>query len=286
MKNIKSQFVFNKQQRIGVFLLVLLIVALQLVYFTVDFSSDDKGKYTNEELFAFQEGIDSITLANKKQERVIHPFNPNFISDYKGYVLGMSTEEIDRLHVFRKQNKYVNSSKEFQQVTQLSDSLLSVIAPYFKFPDWVVKRQQENYKKAKEANSYNRNLNTTKAKDLVRAVELDYKMAYRVVNFRDKLGGFVSMDQLLDVYDLSPKNVLLIRKKFQLKTIPEIQKININLADVSELASIVYINNSLAQSIVDERLLREGFKSLDELKFVERFPEEKLERIKLYLTLK
>lgn len=114
---------------------------------------------------------------------------------------------------------------------------------------------------------------------------MDYKTASRIVNFRDKLGGFLSMDQLLDVYSLSKLEDSLIRKNFQLKTIPKIKKININLADASELASLVYINNSLAQNIIEERLLREGFKSLEELKFVEQFPEDKLERIKLYLIL-
>ena len=43
--------------------------------------------------------------------------------------LGMSTEEIDRLHTFRSKNKWVNSEKEFQRVTKISDSLLKKIAP-------------------------------------------------------------------------------------------------------------------------------------------------------------
>ena len=53
----------------------------------------------------------------------------------------MSIEEIDRLHSFRKKNKYVNSIEEFQELTKMSDSLLNKISPYFKFPDWVVKRE-------------------------------------------------------------------------------------------------------------------------------------------------
>ena len=40
-------------------------------------------------------------------------------------------------YLFRKQNKFVNSDKEFQEVTKISDSLLKAISPYFKFPDWV-----------------------------------------------------------------------------------------------------------------------------------------------------
>jgi hypothetical protein len=54
---------------------------------------------------------------------LLYPFNPNFITDFKGYKLGMSVQEIDLLE-YRKGNKYVNSPKEFQAVTQVSDSLL------------------------------------------------------------------------------------------------------------------------------------------------------------------
>lgn len=49
----------------------------------------------------------------------------------------MSVEQIDRLLAYRKQGKFANSPKEFQQVTGISDSLLNAISPYFKFPDWV-----------------------------------------------------------------------------------------------------------------------------------------------------
>ena len=42
----------------------------------------------------------------------------------------MSTQEIDRLLAFRKENKFGNAAEEFQQVTKISDSLLKVISPY------------------------------------------------------------------------------------------------------------------------------------------------------------
>ena len=49
----------------------------------------------------------------------------------------MSNEQIDRLLAFREQGKWINSKEQFQEVTLVSDSLLNVISPLFKFPDWV-----------------------------------------------------------------------------------------------------------------------------------------------------
>ncbi len=91
-----------------------------------------------KELDKFQKEIDSLKMVEIENSKPkIYPFNPNYITDYKGYTLGMSVEEIDRLLEFRKQDKWINSAEQFQQVTQVSDSLLNAISPYFKFPEWV-----------------------------------------------------------------------------------------------------------------------------------------------------
>lgn len=282
MKNIKSHFVFTKQQRRGIFALLLLIIGLQCVYFFADFSSDAKSsELETQKIVAFQEEVDSLALLQESKKYEIHPYNPNFITDYKGYVLGMSVQEIDRLHEFRKLNKYVNSAKEFQDVTKVSDSLLKVMSPKFKFPDWVNK----THNREKNNKGYQKDLNKAEAKDIFKATALEYRIAYRIINFREQLGGFVTLGQLKDVYGISEEQVAIVQQKFVLKTIPNIKKINVNLATVSELSSLGYINEYLANNIVDERVLREGFKSLDDLKYVSKFPVDKLERIKLYLTL-
>jgi len=138
MENFKSHFVFNAQQRNGILFLIFLIVGLLGVYYFVDFSEEKALDLNSPEIISMQKEIDSlrkIEIASRKPK--LYPFNPNFITDFKGYTLGMSLEEIDRLHKFRAKDKWINSVKDFQKVTKVSDSLLSVISPYFKFPEWV-----------------------------------------------------------------------------------------------------------------------------------------------------
>ncbi len=71
--------------------------------------------------------MDSLKNHQPKASLKIYPFNPNYMTDYKGYTLGLSTAELDRLFVFRKKGNFVNSAKDFQTVTQVSDSLLNEI---------------------------------------------------------------------------------------------------------------------------------------------------------------
>ena len=131
LEHIESHFLYTKQQRNGILLLLSLIFTIQLIYCAIDFRVDALDSFDEREVHAFQKQIDSLKqLAIERSKPKVYPFNPNFISDYKGYQLGMSTAEIDRLHAFRKKNKYVNSAKDFQKVTKVSDSLLQKIEPY------------------------------------------------------------------------------------------------------------------------------------------------------------
>ncbi|KKL84324.1 hypothetical protein LCGC14_1965840, partial [marine sediment metagenome] len=66
---------------------------------------------------------------------------------------------------------------------------------------------------------------------------------------------------------------------------PSIKKINVNTASVYQVANLVYIQKSVAESIIEYRNVNNGILSLDELKNIEGFPYEKIDRIALYLSL-
>ena len=288
--NIKSHFTFSIKQRNGIFLLLFIIVSLQCAYFFVSFSSVEIS-INKDELKVFQNEIDALRLVEiEKSKPKIYPFNPNFITDFKGYTLGMSNEEIDRLLKFRQQNNWVNSEKQFQSVTKISDSLLSVISPYFKFPDWVTnpkpKAASYQYNNAPKTFTQKIDLNKASAKQLRRVNGIGEKLSERIVKYRNKFeGGFIADIQLQDVYGLSSEVINRITNEFTVKTPRQIKKINVNIATVDELVTIQYIDYEIANNIVEQRILREGFTSLDELSKIEDFPINKLEIIKLYLAL-
>ena len=291
MKNIKSHFTFTKQQRSGIFVLLLLILILQCIYFFVDFSSEEF-KVNQNDLAEFQAEIDSLKLLKLEESKPkVYPFNPNFITDYKGYRLGMSADEIDRLLAFRRQDKWVNSVKDFQTVTKVSDSLLAEISPQFKFPDWVTNpkpKTQYSYSKNSKPKTFEQklNLNTATASQLKKVNGIGEKLSVRIVTYRTKLGGsFIADVQLQDVYGLSPEVIERTLNEFTVKDAKPIVKFNLNTATLEELVTIQHIDYEIAHFIIEERTLRDGFKSLDELTKVKDFPVKKIEIIKLYLTL-
>jgi len=287
----KSHFQFTRKQRSGIFLLLILIFAVQLIYFLIDFSSNDV-LIEDEDLSIFQAELDSLKLLKKESSKPkIYPFNPNFITDYKGYTLGMSNSEIDRLHDFRSKDQWINSKSEFQKVTKISDSLLAEISPYFKFPDWVTNpkpRNRFNADNKNEPKTFQQkiDLNTATTEQLRKVNGIGEKLSERIVNYRERMGSsFVADVQLQEIYGLSPEVIERVLNEFTVKTAKPIIKLNLNSATTEELVTIRHIDYEIAHNIIETRTLLEGFNDLDELLKVKDFPVNRIEIIKLYLTL-
>lgn len=290
LRGIKSYFAFSAEQRTGIMILFTIIIILQSVYFFVDFNTTQSVSPNKQKWLAMQSKIDSLKELNPKYIVKIYPFNPNFITDYKGYKFGMSVLEIDRLLDYRKENKYVNSAKEFQAVTQVSDSLLSAIAPYFKFPDWVKNKMNnkgyvkyENKAFAKKEKVALIDINLATQEDLIKIYGIGEVIALRILKLKESLGGFVSMEQMNDVWGLSPEVVENLNSHFKVYALPLLHKIDINNASLKEISQFSYFRYALAKEIVTYRSMNGDIKNVEDLIKIKGFPVEKANIIALYL---
>jgi DNA uptake protein ComE-like DNA-binding protein len=287
---------FSKGHYFGIAILICSIGLLQLFIYWFNNQKDTASlDLTQEEknwLLA-QNEIDSIKVVNQENSNKIYPFNPNFISDYKGYKLGMTETQIDILHQFRKQNKYVNSNAEFQKLTGVSNEWMKQYAPYFKFPDWVTNKTSKNYQ-SKYENTYQKfdkketkivvqDLNKANQAELEKVYMIGEKLALKIISERERFGNFASMDQLGFIWGISPEAIADLNKKFQIKTSGNLKKININTSTIKELQQFPYFNYTIAKNIVTFRSMNGDFKSSEDLTNVKQFPLEKLKIIALYL---
>lgn len=285
----KSHFEMHSRFRNGVFVFSILIFLLLILFY---FYPSHQGEVTSlKELAEFQSQIDCLKkeaiLVKKAYD--LKPFNPNFISDYKGYVLGLSPVELDRLYRYRKRGKWINSITDFKKVTAVSDSLLTVISPLFSFPDWTQgSKKTISFSKNKDPiKSFAKkgDLNEIDMETLEKEIGVPDFIAERIVAYRNKIEGFVSDLQLKDVSGLYDHQRTKILLSYTVKTPVKINKVNINTATVKELMSVPYFDFETALEIKDFVLENNGILDFKELVKIEGFSLEKIDRIELYLRL-
>lgn len=110
------------------------------------------------------------------------------------------------------------------------------------------------------------------------------KLAARIVAFREKLGGFYSVEQVSETYGLPDSTFQKIKSRLQADD-NGLRKINLNTATKDELKAHPYIRWNLANVIVEYRNQHGTFKSLDELKNIALVNETTFEKIVHYLSL-
>jgi DNA uptake protein ComE-like DNA-binding protein len=290
----KSHFWYHKRQRNGIFLLGIGILIFQAFIVLVDFSSDEKVDIEIARILRFQKKIDSLKVISIKDRRPkIYPFNPNYITDYKGAQLGMSLDQIDKLLTFRKTGKFVNSKKEFQKLTNISDSLLNQISPYFKFPDWVLKRNENTNTTSQNKTFYAKktkhirtttDINKATKDDLQTIYGIGVQLSERIIKYRSKLQGFSTEKQLYEVWGLEQKTATNVMAVFKLLELPNIQKSNVNTVTFRELLKNPYIDYELCKLIFNYRDEVAELQDISELKNIIGFPLDLYDRIVLYLV--
>ena len=102
--------------------------------------------------------------------------------------------------------------------------------------------------------------------------------ARKVMEYGERLGGYVSVDQLDEIEDfpLDAKDYLVIEN-------PSPKKLNVNRLSLNELRRHPYINFYQARAITDYRRLHGPIRSLDDLRLSKDFPPEVIERLKPYV---
>ena len=109
------------------------------------------------------------------------------------------------------------------------------------------------------------------------------KLSARILSFREKLGGFYSVEQVGETYGLPDSTFQKIKGRLQVNG-DAVRKIDVNTATKDELKAHPYIRWNLANAIVEYRNQHGAFKTLDELKNIALIDEVTFTRIVPYLT--
>lgn len=272
----QPRFVLSKPQQGAVFVLLICLISVQ--FFRYFSSVEGEQILSLVATLLNEQKLDSLQLLVEVKTGINFTFNPNFISDYKAYTLGLSVSELTRLKDYLIKGKWINSAQEFQRVSRISDSLLEVLKPQFKFPEFI----QKSSFKTPSKSLIKKDINTADVKALQAISGIGPALSERIVKYRTYLSGFSEMDQCYEVYGLDSLVVQKLIKQFDIQTPPKIVKLNINTASLDELQKTPYLSRQEARAIIAYRTKNTLVTTAILSELFDEFPNKKA-RIKLYL---
>ena len=304
---IKSYFTFNKRERNGVlilsFIIVLLLFSNYLLPYVfpperVDFSTFE------QEIDAFKvaqssysDSIEKVKrnykrgFNNKPNPSIIQyfDFDPNQLPEEKWKQLGLKDWQVKVINNYQNKGGKFYKKEDFRKIYGIAPELYASLEPYIIIPD--LKKDmpntfnKNNYTESKtKAGPLIIELNTADTLTLTKLKGIGSVYSQRIIKYRDLLGGFIKMEQLLEIYGMDS---VLYKSVSSQSKIDEnyIKKININKCTLSDIKKHPYIKHHVAVSIINYREQHGHYKEIQEIKKSHLVNEELYLKLAPYLTV-
>ncbi|HBK89122.1 MAG: helix-hairpin-helix domain-containing protein [Cyclobacteriaceae bacterium] len=211
------------------------------------------------------------------QPRMI-AFDPNQVSDSLLVRMGLSPRMAERWINFRNKGAQFRTWQDVSKLYGIDSSWVHRAIPFMRFP---VPKSYQFTRKKKEQSPVDINLADTTQLDAVYGIGA--ALARRITNYRSRLGGFVRMEQLYEVYGLDSVVVKTLMKKFFVSSDFSPVKISWQQATAEELSKHPYIRRKEAQAIAAWCMQHKGKLSVADLTQIHGISAEWIQRIQPYL---
>jgi competence ComEA-like helix-hairpin-helix protein len=225
------------------------------------------------------------SLSKSFENGELFRFDPNTLSVGGWQRLGLSERTSRTIENYRSKGGKFYKPEDIQKIWGLPSGF------YERVKDYIAIAAKESSYPTNQYKPYARTEKKVLAVDINQADTSAFialpgigsKLAARIVNFRDKLGGFYSIDQVGETYGLPDSTFQAIKTSLHLSG--SVKTLNVNTATKDELKAHPYIRWNLANAIVEYRNQHGAFKTLDDLKNIAVIDEATFERIVHYLSL-
>jgi competence protein ComEA len=260
-----------------------------------DSSNDHYQKSDQENAFTYQ--YDKRKSSYNEKEIIkgeLFYFDPNTITGSEWKRLGLRDKTITTIENYRSKGGHFYKAEDLQRIYGLYDDEYERLKPYIKIESNPSKTNQElvsikSKDETQPAKTYAArysiiDVNTADTTAFISLPGIGSKLAARIVTFREKLGGFYSIEQIGETYGLPDSTFQKIKQYLKLDN-PSVKKININTATADEMKAHPYIKYNIANPIVAYRNEHGSFSKIEDIKKVMAVTDEIYKKIASYLTL-
>lgn len=223
-------------------------------------------------------------------------FDPNTADSTQLLRLGLQPWQVRNIYKFRARGGIYRKKEDFARLYGLTVKDYRRLEPYIRIsndylPASTLLRDKDSRgyetSETRSNEAYPRKidstqhivLNTADTTELRKVPGIGPYYAARIYRYGQRLGGYVSVDQLDEIDDLPPE-----AKKYFVVRDAHPQQLNVNLLTLQQLRKHPYINFYQAKAIVDYRRLHGNLKSLQDLRLSKDFSPEVIERLTPYVT--
>jgi competence ComEA-like helix-hairpin-helix protein len=217
------------------------------------------------------------------------PFDPNIATAQELLRLGMPPKAVQALLKYRAKGGRLRQPEDLLKIYSLPKNTAAALIPWVRIAS-SPESKTYTYHRDSFANRPARpapasvDINTADTTAFIALPGIGSKLAARIVSFRDKLGGFYSINQVAETYALPDSTFQKIRSRLLLSSGP-FRRLNINTATVDELKAHPYIKWNLANAIVQYRNQHGPYRDLHDLRSIALVEEQWLEKVLPYFTL-
>lgn len=215
----------------------------------------------------------------------LFPFDPNTADAGELLRLGLSQALAHRLLHYREKGGFFFEKTDFRKLYGLSETDYNRLEPFIQ-----IAKSGRNIRPA--ASSGGRavaavtdlDINSATAEDWQQLPGIGATRAQKIVQYRDKLGGFVHTNQVRETFGLPDSIFEKIHPRLRLGS-PVFRKIDLNAATVQEIAAHPYFDFKQAQLLVHYREQHGPYPTVDAIGQIAAFADKGwLEKVKGYLT--
>jgi len=283
MESLRKWFSFSKGERVAIItiLAAIFILILACLFRPSRKSLSDDSLHNLDSLLALrQAAIEAQQQKQAEQPQEVaelhpFPFNPNTLTEEEWKQIGLTDRQIRNIMNYKAKGGKFYSKNDLGKLYTISEEDFAQLEPFIVLPE--VSRDKNTKSTAQSGVSTSSttaepakkaipivDLNTVDSTMLVELPQIGPYMALRIIEFREKLGGFVNMEQLRDVKGMDSTRFATIQPYIIIGEV-ETQKVDVNRADFKTLVHHPYLSYEQVKRIFNQREKRGMLKNWAQL---------------------
>jgi competence protein ComEA len=257
----------------------------------------NKYKFQEMESPRFKDMDPKNAVYNTSIKGELFYFDPNTCTNAQWKTLGLYDNTINTVNNFKAKGGKFFEADDIALIYGLSDEMIERLMPFVRI-DKTNLYNKAPYKNTNEnpslanntgkpynqpSQNYQVDINTADTTAWKNLPGIGSKLSYRIFNYKNKLGGFYSIDQVAETFGLPDSTFQKIRTKLVVNP-QNITTININAASFEQLTTHPYINKSLANNIIQYRTQHGKFIDENSMRKLALFNETTWQKLKPYIT--